>query len=399
MILSKTSAVRSLISCLTRWWRAPGSWSKRRQRRSTSGGACRVNSTWTKKQVGIRKLNTPRGNQNSLLLLWCSIWIISGIQRDTLSVFYPCEGSISSRHVRGCEHHVTATPFPHRNILRGVAVGSILFVCKTLFRIEILGPRTASPQIKPFSIALNKVSIFNLISSQRHLAGVTAVHTSFWGIIVKQDLRSSTAVVHTPDASYVRRKWNAINDFVFVRISCLPHHWRAGKEGLAGECTIQSSKWHALAVDQSVNQRSAFSSCCSRIWFSWSGIRANKIIGDSITKTLLRVPRWLCCCTTVDGSSTRKQRLTRPTRKPFSSPDSNFPHGRTTTPQHRRAEQRKACEWMKENLAMTFLCEAALAKAARAEWLRAFLFPLSLSLAARSAALLAATVHMTWVTT
>lgn len=43
-IIFNIFSVNSLMPCLMSWWRAPGSWLRQHQRKSTSGGGCRANS-------------------------------------------------------------------------------------------------------------------------------------------------------------------------------------------------------------------------------------------------------------------------------------------------------------------------------------------------------------------
>lgn len=68
------------MPCLMRWWRVPGSWSKQHQRRSTSGGGCRVEQHSDNQRMfsGIQQQDKlsmfyPRGARNALVRQPCAV--------------------------------------------------------------------------------------------------------------------------------------------------------------------------------------------------------------------------------------------------------------------------------------------------------------------------------------
>jgi hypothetical protein len=87
---------------------------------------------------------------------------------------------------------LNATLLPHCSILRRVAVDSIMLICRTLLRIEILVLHTVSPQIFRY-LVLSMPPLFSLPC----LLVSRSCFSFFLDIIVQQDLCSSTVLHQT----------------------------------------------------------------------------------------------------------------------------------------------------------------------------------------------------------
>lgn len=143
--------MNSLISYLTRWWRAPGSWSKRHQRRSISGGGCRWKqqySTWMKKSListnSLKQYSTClSGTEMNPLLAWCYSEYVFFF-RDSWDILSNILHHWSPRSIN-LQHHVRgdATPcdcdaISHWNIPHGRRCRYSVLICRNAicFRIE-----------------------------------------------------------------------------------------------------------------------------------------------------------------------------------------------------------------------------------------------------------------------